>query len=423
MFERWRFLRAIRKGNSENVRRLLTPELVNLNEAWALATQLLPSRARISEQDVAAIFGMLAAGRDDPTRADQAIDQAINYRKPVILEALLAEHKIPPAYRSAPYKNSPLHHAASWGQLKSVELLLAHGADVNAVDQMHDTPLDLALQGARTTNAATIDLLSARGGISNRAIRAEERKRIHEAELAKVKTEHEVWLKTPRDLRVFTSLTCDSDSIIQHEGNWCRGQHPGARPAAAECVRFNVVVGKLGTDQNLRLHAIESYAVDENFAVKPEFVVPTARQTQLAKSFVEAKVPPYMFKEWGAPAFTSFFADVESLPKVTPRKESRAQNSDAQPIAFVCKECGKLLPTATTGGILLRSMVGVSCPDCGAMLCRACQKDVVARAAEKLGLKGGMVDILGDRYEYEDWYGDDCQYCGSPYATQPVFSH
>lgn len=51
------------------------------------------------------------------------------------------------------YGSTPLHRAAAEGQLHVVELLLAHGANVNAQDQWGHTPRDVARNGGHVTTA------------------------------------------------------------------------------------------------------------------------------------------------------------------------------------------------------------------------------------------------------------------------------
>lgn len=63
------------------------------------------------------------------------------------------------------FGQSPLHVAASQGYLKVAELLLDHGADVNAIPRSRKgpgaTPLATAIQKKQTKMA---DFLAARGG-------------------------------------------------------------------------------------------------------------------------------------------------------------------------------------------------------------------------------------------------------------------
>jgi ankyrin repeat protein len=61
---------------------------------------------------------------------------------------------------------TPLHYAALKGQKEIAELLIAKGADVNAVGDLGRTPLDLAY-------AETADLLRKHGGKTGAELKAE----------------------------------------------------------------------------------------------------------------------------------------------------------------------------------------------------------------------------------------------------------
>jgi uncharacterized protein len=56
---------------------------------------------------------------------------------------------------------TPLHIAAQKNNLELVKLLLAHGADINAVDSEHRTPTDRALKWHHPEMA---EFLKSRGG-------------------------------------------------------------------------------------------------------------------------------------------------------------------------------------------------------------------------------------------------------------------
>ena len=60
---------------------------------------------------------------------------------------------------------TPLHSAARLGHIKIVELLVAEGGDVNAMDNDDQTPLDFSIRNKRTETA---DLLRKHGGKSGK---------------------------------------------------------------------------------------------------------------------------------------------------------------------------------------------------------------------------------------------------------------
>ena len=62
----------------------------------------------------------------------------------------------------------PLHYAALWGAARSAEVLIARGADVNALDMGWQTPLDLTREASHEPVAA---LLARHGGKSGGEVR------------------------------------------------------------------------------------------------------------------------------------------------------------------------------------------------------------------------------------------------------------
>jgi ankyrin repeat protein len=67
-----------------------------------------------------------------------------------------------------------LHIAAREGHKEIVELLIAKGADVNAMDKDGNTPLDSAIRHSDLPEAAeTADLLRKHGGKTGEELKAE----------------------------------------------------------------------------------------------------------------------------------------------------------------------------------------------------------------------------------------------------------
>ena len=69
-----------------------------------------------------------------------------------------------------PVESTALHTATGMGHEEIAELLIANGADVNAMDDNGDTPLDYATAANRTETA---DLLRKHGGKTSEELKAE----------------------------------------------------------------------------------------------------------------------------------------------------------------------------------------------------------------------------------------------------------
>jgi len=65
---------------------------------------------------------------------------------------------------------TPLFVAVGEGYKKIIELLIANGADVNAKDDVGDTPLDMAIG---LEQPETVDLLRKHGGKTGEELKAE----------------------------------------------------------------------------------------------------------------------------------------------------------------------------------------------------------------------------------------------------------
>ena len=63
-----------------------------------------------------------------------------------------------------------MHFATGWDHKEIVELLIDAGADVNAKDDIGDTPLDVAIQLKQTEIA---ELLGEHGGKTRKELKAE----------------------------------------------------------------------------------------------------------------------------------------------------------------------------------------------------------------------------------------------------------
>ena len=63
-----------------------------------------------------------------------------------------------------------MHFATGWDHKEIVELLIDAGADVNAKDDIGDTPLDVAIQLKQTEIA---ELLGEHGGKTRKELQAE----------------------------------------------------------------------------------------------------------------------------------------------------------------------------------------------------------------------------------------------------------
>uniref|UniRef100_A0A8C6W2Y1 Myotrophin n=1 Tax=Nannospalax galili TaxID=1026970 RepID=A0A8C6W2Y1_NANGA len=69
-------------------------------------------------------------------------------------------------------ERKPLHYAADCGQLEILEFLLLKGADINAPDKHHITPLLSAMRVMVLTRLKGPDGLTVLGAIDNQAIKA-----------------------------------------------------------------------------------------------------------------------------------------------------------------------------------------------------------------------------------------------------------
>ena len=68
---------------------------------------------------------------------------------------------------------TPLHIAASKSHKEIIELLIAKGADVNALNNKGDTPLDLAMPDRPFDSTELADLLRKHGGKTGEELKAE----------------------------------------------------------------------------------------------------------------------------------------------------------------------------------------------------------------------------------------------------------
>ena len=68
---------------------------------------------------------------------------------------------------------TPLHIAASKSHKEIIELLIAKGADVNALNNKGDTPLDLAMPDSPFDSTELADLLRKHGGKTGKELKAE----------------------------------------------------------------------------------------------------------------------------------------------------------------------------------------------------------------------------------------------------------
>lgn len=69
-------------------------------------------------------------------------DSEDNGRSEIV--SLLLKHGADPNVKKGPSKWTPLHWSASFNQLKNAQLLIAHGADINTLNDSQQTPLDIA---------------------------------------------------------------------------------------------------------------------------------------------------------------------------------------------------------------------------------------------------------------------------------------
>lgn len=224
--------------------------------------------------------------------------------------------------------------------------------------------------------------------------------------------------------RVQRWIVCDGNAIVIDDGNyrteggWTNQKTP--LPPPSECVRIDIEVTQ-GADQNYRVSAIRAYQLDDEHEKTSAAATLTNRQKQLLKDYIDAKVPPYMLKMGGEAVVKAFIGDVKLTAASRPRKPHRPQSPNEKSLRFTCSVCGRGDATATTGGIALKSIIGFQCTDCGRMLCKGCQKTKVRASSARDGLAGTVVEHLGKPYPYEEWYGDECQFCRTEYEMEPVF--
>lgn len=221
-------------------------------------------------------------------------------------------------------------------------------------------------------------------------------------------------------------IICDSNSIVVDDGmyrseggGWTNQPRP--LPPPSECIRVDIEVATQGADPNFRLVAIRAYELDNKYEKSNRVAKLTGRQKELLKQYIDDKVPPYMLKMGGEAVVQAFLGDVQLVPSPRPRKQHRPQNPNEQAIRFACYVCGREAATATVGGVTLKPTIGYRCIDCGKALCNSCQKARVKESAEKAGLAGTIIEHLGKPYPYEEWYGEECQYCRTDYAMEWVF--
>jgi cytohesin len=99
-------------------------------------------------------------GRDKAAQAI-SIHRAAEFGYLGRLEVLLRENPALISSRDYLYKRTPLHFAADHGHRQAAELLIAHGAEVEARDKNGETPLDRA---AAMGHPELVALLRGRGG-------------------------------------------------------------------------------------------------------------------------------------------------------------------------------------------------------------------------------------------------------------------
>jgi len=165
MFKRWRFRRAIQRGDVAAVRKLLGqyPRLAKRSDAWNHFTPWDDASAANAK-----IMGLIleAGGNPDSEEAKRALSLAANNDRREIVQTLLA-HGVDVNNTCGAYGMTPLHRAADHCYAETVAILLAHGADVNAMDQKGNTPLDLANKSSAREPTAdrqrTINLLRLNG--------------------------------------------------------------------------------------------------------------------------------------------------------------------------------------------------------------------------------------------------------------------
>jgi len=150
----------------------------------------------------------------------------------------------------------------------------------------------------------------------------------------------------------------------------------------------------------------------------------TLSATELASiwEFIKAKIPAYMLRHPDAEAAVAVLPKV-ALQDFRSRKQKRAQNPNEQSLLFSCRQCRQADVKAAVGGISIRSMIGFRCRDCGGMICGDCQKAKVKESAAKAGLAGTVVQHLGKAYPYEEWYGEECQFCRTEYEMDWIFGN
>ena len=106
-----------------------------------------------------------AAVKSDPKAAhDQMLPLSVHaaINQPTQLHALLKNGHSPNA-RDADNDRTPLHWAAARGNLRCVELLLEHGAEIGATDASGCTPAGLAMQtNQRSAHALLLEGMTMR---------------------------------------------------------------------------------------------------------------------------------------------------------------------------------------------------------------------------------------------------------------------
>jgi len=63
-------------------------------------------------------------------------------------------------------KWTPLHESARWGRTSTCALLVKEGAEINATDELGETPLDKAIKEKKTEATETVALLKSLGAKS-----------------------------------------------------------------------------------------------------------------------------------------------------------------------------------------------------------------------------------------------------------------
>ena len=142
----------------------ITPILFAVYYSHPEMAQLFTDRgAELSPAELAALGDRRALDADLATYSQDGfplLGLAIFFRHPELARELIARGADVHARARNAQQVMPVHAAASVGDVETMRLLLDHGADVNARQQMGYTPLHGA---ASSGNGAMVDLLLSRG--------------------------------------------------------------------------------------------------------------------------------------------------------------------------------------------------------------------------------------------------------------------